>query len=528
MSSTMPSGRITLRQSTALVWRTLRSMRTALILLLMLAFASVAGSLVPQWPNSPERVLRYQVDHPLVGALYGRFGLFDVFGSWWFVLITTLLFVSLVACLFPRTRALARTLRQKPLQAREIDGFRLYEERVVPADPIRAIDGSHRVLRRRFFRVSRDGDSRTALAAEKGALREVGSLLFHWAFLLIVIGVIYGKGTGFTGRAVVIEGQTWIDAQANYDGQLRTGRFFDGHFTGIGLHLRGFEDTYRRTGQPMDFVSHVDLLDPQGNVVRQADIRVNHPASIDGLTFYQYGFGWAPVVEVRQNGVLMASEPITFVQDTAPKGVPQLAMPWHGILKLPSLQPQMGLELELWPDSRAWLQLQMTRQPVPMTQEFQPFIRFSVFRGDLTDPAPLSLDTAGMRPGARGIVGAGQTVDLRTGTALADGAAPTGLTISFPALRQYSVLQVSKDRGVPIVLLAAILVLLGLLPALYTSRRKVWVRAESNGNGTVLKVGGFALQRKTQFDEEFSKLVDAMARAADTPSVEQKERVSTP
>ena len=89
-------------------------------------------------------------------------------------------------------------------------------------------------------------------------------------------------------------------------------------------------------------------------------------------------------------------------------------------------------------------------------------------------------------------------------------------------------LQVSRDRGVPLVLLAAILVLLGLLPALYTSRRKIWVRAEPNGNGTVLKVGGFALQRKPQFDEEFSKLVDAMARAAGgDSSVEEKERVSS-
>ena len=117
---------------------------------------------------------------------------------------------------------------------------------------------------------------------------------------------------------------------------------------------------------------------------------------------------------------------------------------------------------------------------------------------------------------------------LHAAEALADGASPSGLTISFPELRQYSVLQVSRDRGVPLVLLAAILVLLGLLPALYTSRRKVWVRAEPNGNGTVLKVGGFALQRKPQFDEEFSKLVDAMARAAgDAPIVGEKERVSS-
>ncbi len=519
----MPPSRVTLRQSLALVWRTLRSMRTALILLLLLALASVAGSLVPQWPNSPERVVRYQLDHPLVGALYRRLGLFDVYGSWWFVLITTLLFVSLVACLMPRTRAMIRTLRQKPVQAREIDAFRLYEERVVPADPARAIDGSRRVLRRRFFRVARDGDGRPALAAEKGMLREVGSLMFHWAFLLLVVGVIYGKGTGFTGKAVVVEGKTWVDAQANYDGEIRTGRFFDGDFTGIGIHLLGFEDTYRRTGQPMDFVSHVELLDPEGRPAQRADVRVNHPASIDGLDIYQYGFGWAPVVEVRQDGQLIASQPITFVQDTAPAGVPQLAMPWHGVLKLTSLSPQMGITLELWPDSRAFLQLQETGQPIPMLRAFQPFMRFSVYRGTIVDPSTLSLDTIGLRAGARGIVGAGQTVDLATGRPVT-GNGTANLTISFPQLRQYSVFQVSRDRGVPLVLLAAILVLLGLLPALYTSRRKVWVRAEPNGTGTVLKVGGFALQRKTQFAEEFAKLVDAMERAASVPADEPDRR----
>ena len=180
----MPSTRVTLRQSLALVWRTLRSMRTALILLLLLALASVAGSLVPQLPNSPERVIRYQLDHPLVGALYDRARA-----------IRRLRVVVVRAGHYPALR-LARGVPPPshprvdpqpppgPVQAREIDAFRLYEERVVPADPSRAIDGSRHVLRRRLFRVARDGDGRAALAAEKGALREIGSLLFHWAFLL--------------------------------------------------------------------------------------------------------------------------------------------------------------------------------------------------------------------------------------------------------------------------------------------------------------------------------------------------------
>jgi cytochrome c biogenesis protein len=73
---------------------------------------------------------------------------------------------------------------------------------------------------------------------------------------------------------------------------------------------------------------------------------------------------------------------------------------------------------------------------------------------------------------------------------------------------------VSRDAGVPLVLGAAILILVGLLPALYTSRRKVWVRVDPAGEGSVLKVGGFALQRKGQFDEEFAKLVAALVAAA--------------
>ena len=126
--------RPTLSQSVALVWRTLRSMRTALILLLLLALAAVAGSLIPQIPANSARVALYMRQHPFWGEFYLRAGLFDVFGSWWFVLITTLLFVSLVACLVPRTRATWRAVRQKPIQARELDSFRHYEERTVADD----------------------------------------------------------------------------------------------------------------------------------------------------------------------------------------------------------------------------------------------------------------------------------------------------------------------------------------------------------------------------------------------------------
>jgi cytochrome c biogenesis protein len=488
-------------------------MRTALILLFLLAMASLVGSLIPQIPNSPERAASYQLDHPVVGTFFRHAGFFDVFGSWWFALIATLLFVSLVACLLPRSRAHLRAMRQRPVHARELDSFPRFAERRVGVPPERAAQLSQKILRRRLFRVDR---APTAVAAEKGLAREFGSLLFHWAFLLILIGAVYGKGTGFTGRAAVVEGQTWTDALANYDGQIRLGRFFSGGFTGTQLRLIDFEDTFRQSGQPMDFVSRVALSDADGTPLGTADVRVNHPAEVDGIRIFQFGYGWAPVITIRDGERTLFDGPVIFTQDRAPEGVGQLAMPWHGVVKLPSLEPQVGMQIVLWPDVRAYLQLVSGGEPIAMTEAFDPLVTVQAYRGPLTDPSLSGLETATMDEWNHILVGQGQTVTLGE-----DGAGGE-LTVSFPVLRQYSVFQVSRDQGVWIVVTGAILLLLGLLPALYTSRRKVWVRAEPDGDGAVLKIGGLALQRKAQFEEEFANLVDELVRACGEPAPERE------
>jgi len=524
MSSTA-APRSTLRTSVVLAWRTLRSMRTALILLLLLALASVAGSLLPQLPNSPERVGDYLVDHGVIGDLFWRAGLFDVFGSWWFVLITALLFTSLVACLVPRSRAAVRTIRARPLQARELDAFPQYRELRVAASATRAIDASRAVLRRRRFRVASDPDA-LAVAGEKGMLREVGSLMFHWAFVLLLLGVVVGKGTGYSGRALIVEGGAWTDARANYDGEIRAGRFFRESFTGMQIELQSFEDRYRDSGVPMDFVSTVHLTAADGTPLGTHDIRVNHPVSAEGLSLFQYGFGWAPVVDVRDAGGALRGGPVVMSQDVAPDGVSQLAVPWHGFVKLPTLRPQVAVELVLYPDSRAVIRSLTSQTPQPMVVAFEPVIAYTVWTGKLLDPSQSSLDTRFMRSTESGFLGQGQTIDLSRGCVVRGQAnvegvrsnscpdGPAGPRLSFPDLRQYSVLQVSHDAGVPIVFIAAILIVLGLLPALYTARRKVWVRAESDGDGATLRVGGFALQRKQQFEDEFSKLVAALTAAS--------------
>lgn len=507
-----------LRRSTALVWRSLRSMRTALVLLLLVGLGAVAGSLVPQVGVADARIAAMFRDHPLRARIYDQLGLFDVYGSWWFTILYGLLLVSLVACILPRTRALARNLVSKPTPARDLASMRHYAELTLPIPPDRAIEHARGVLRRKRFRVWWP-EGALSLAADKGLAREAGSLVFHWALLLLLLGVVWGKGTGFSGQAVIVEGETWTETHASYDGQIREGRFFGEDHSGVRVRVEDFQATYRMTGQPRDFVTRATLLDERGGVLERVEIRVNHPAEAEGVRFYQFGYGWAPVIRVEHEGRPIFDGPVVCQQGEAPEGVSPLQVPWRCVVKLPSLRPQMGIRFELWPDSRGLLALLETGRAMPMIVAYAPVMTWEAYEGDLRADLVQSvstLETSAMRKIGSGALGAGETVDVGR-----------GVTVSFPELRQYTVLTVARDRGMWIVLVAAILMMSGLLPALYGSRRKVWVSAEADGPGTVLKVGGSALQRASRFDEEFPRLVRDLEAALRVSPPRARERVGT-
>ena len=248
---------------------------------------------------------------------------------------------------------------------------------------------------------------------------------------------------------------------------------------------------------------------------------MNHPAKVDGIWIYQSSFGWAPVVEVTLDGEVVSSGPVVMDRDAAPEGVVEFAMPWRGVVKLPGAGDQgldRAIELELWPDSRAFAALLRAASRRRCSSSS---IRSSASRSGKAC-SPTSRDEPPRHDDARGGLerhrGRRAHRRPRRRRGLPEGGTGSGSTISFPELRQYSVFQVSRDAGVPLVLAAAILILVGLLPALYSSRRKVWVRADPDGDGAVLRVGGLAMQRKPQFEEEFARLVDALASAAGGPS----------
>src|SRR5919106_3576565 len=116
-------------------WRRLLMMRTALILLFVLAAGASVGSLIPQRPVNELRVQEWMRDHSAWVPLAERFGLFDVYGAWWFTAIYVLLLVSVVGCIVPRYRAFFRQIRSRPRTGGPLDGFPQYHANLVDAPP---------------------------------------------------------------------------------------------------------------------------------------------------------------------------------------------------------------------------------------------------------------------------------------------------------------------------------------------------------------------------------------------------------
>src|SRR4051812_6407036 len=68
-------------------WRQLTSMRTALVLLFLLALAAVPGSTFPQRALNQLKVDDYFAQHPKLAPFLDKLSMFDVFASPWFAAI---------------------------------------------------------------------------------------------------------------------------------------------------------------------------------------------------------------------------------------------------------------------------------------------------------------------------------------------------------------------------------------------------------------------------------------------------------
>ncbi len=466
-------------------WRRLTAMRTAIVLLFLLALAAVPGSLLPQRSLSASAVAQFAADHPSLAPVLDRLYLFDVFSSPWFAAVYLLLFVSLVGCVLPRALEHARALRTPPPPApRRLP--RLPDSAQLPTalPPTAALDAVEEELRVRRYRVvRRRRDGSAELSAEKGMLRETGNLVFHLALLALLLGLAGGKLWGYEGSILVTEGQRFCNAFQQYDTYSAGPMVDSGDLSPLCVGLEDFRAEYEQDLTAASFTADITHGAP-GQEGEPATIGVNDPLRVDGDRVYVTGHGYVPRFTVT------LPDGTTFTDVAAPF-LPgdQRTMGSEGALKLPDLgagaQDQLALQGFLAPTGLVQAGVLTSVDPRPLA----PQVALRAFQGYLGLDSGLpqsvySLDQSQIDRGRLALV-AEDTLSVGESMTL-----PDGTTVTFTGVGQFAAMQFSHDPGQLWVLAAAIAVLVGLLGMLLVRRERVFARATAApGGGTVLDVG---------------------------------------
>ena len=461
-------------------WRQLTSMRTALILLLLLGIAAIPGSLFPQRSQNPIQVKQYFIDNPTLAAWLDRFSLFNVYSSPWFSAIYLLLFISLIGCVLPRSIGHLKAIGAAPtITPKYLDRMEHFTEiKKVDLDLVEAR------LRKMRFRIRRDANS---ISAEKGYARESGNLLFHLSLVLILIAVGIGSLFGSKGDAIVNLGDRFINTPTSYD-ILGFGKYqAEDSLPPFSLTIKDFKAEYDpATNAPLDYTLTVLSANPAGSKENTEIIKVNKPLTFGSTKIFLQANGHSPIVIVKdKSGKVIFDGPTPFLpQDSNLSSI--------GAIKIPDMQPQIGFVSSFLPTA--------DRDPVrggfsSYPEVLDPRLLISVWKGDLglNTGVPQSvyrIDTSKMeRIGLKALV-LNESYDFGEGS------------ITFTGWKSWVNLQIINDPGKGYALLGAILAISGLLISLFTRQRRIWIK-----QGRKTQIAGLAKNGIPGLEDEIKKLV---------------------
>jgi cytochrome c biogenesis protein len=261
-------------------WRSLSRLRLSVILLSLLLVAVGMGTLFPQAPREADTTAWWNAVRDRYGFLYGplrALGVFDLFGTVWFQGLVGLLLLSTLACFLNRVRPLSRVvLRPRTrLPAERFERAALRAAMTFPSAQA-AEAALQAALRRRRYRVQvEQGKDWRYLRADHHRLPRLGTLLTHASLIVLLFGVAWSGLRGWRAPALTVgpDGTTSV-----------------GHGTGVGLRCDRFEIVHYDDGTPRDYRADVILVGRDGDELTRGTVRVNHPLSHAGASYYLQGY----------------------------------------------------------------------------------------------------------------------------------------------------------------------------------------------------------------------------------------------
>ncbi|HLR78902.1 MAG TPA: cytochrome c biogenesis protein ResB [Burkholderiaceae bacterium] len=290
-------------------------MRFAVSLLMFICVASLIGTVLQQNDTANAYLDRFG---PFWYELFDVFAIWNVYNSWWFLLIMGFLVVSTTICLIRNTPKFIRDARSFREYVRG-SSLRAFPNRVqgqANASVGQTREQVQKLLRSMGYRYKvRDDGDEFLIAAKKGGANRLGYIFTHAAIVVICIG-------GLLDSELPVRVQMWVnDKSPIVENMLisevpESGRLpmanpsFKAHLlipeggqssnalvsAGDGvlvqplpfnIRLNRFLVDYYSTGMPSSFKSEVLVTDPATGESFEQTIEVNEPLHYKGVTVYQ-------------------------------------------------------------------------------------------------------------------------------------------------------------------------------------------------------------------------------------------------
>jgi len=448
------------------VWKFFASVKLAIALLILLAAASVLGTLIPQGRTPAEYAARYG---QLAGLMTGL-QLTSLYHSGWYLVLLFFLALNTVVCTLSRFPAKWRRAFSPKVEA-ETAGLLAFKVKSrfgknVPVAEARA--KLEAVLASRHYRVkSQSVEKRLCVLAQKRKFGHFGSDAVHLGLLVVIAGGIVSGLAGFRTQLELSEGQTVQVPRAPFE-----------------IRLDRFETEYYPQGMVKAWKSTVTVLEAGAGVLTQA-ILVNKPLTYKGFSFYQtsYGSDWNnPKLEVtikKKNDPSFARTVTVSVGEKAAvddKDVSQISVKRF----VPDFVIGDGGQIET--------RSQEPNNPAAQVEGWKGAEQ--VFSGWIFAKYP---DFEQMHAGK-----------------------PTDLSFVLKSFRgsEYSVLEAARDPGVWLIWIGCLLVTAGFFLAFYWPPFEIRAVIEEGRERTEVTAGGHAAKSRESFQAEFEGLMDSVRRSS--------------
>jgi cytochrome c biogenesis protein len=266
------------------IFQTLGAIKTGVVLLILVVILSAAGTVILQRPTTDVDEMQ-RAYSPQVLRFLDAAGLTDVFHAWWFVLLLSLVSLSIIAASVQRFPNAWRYF-SRPYKSPD-EAFRkaLATQTLIPlndADEEAALNIADRVFHKAGFRPERIvRENSFSVFGERNRFSEMAVYVVHASLLLIFLGGIVDALYGWRAFVTLTLGQQASQVEPQ-KGAKRTLPF--------AILCEGAGQENYADGTPKRWWSDLAVV-KDGKVVLRKQIVVNDPLVYDGVRFYQASYG---------------------------------------------------------------------------------------------------------------------------------------------------------------------------------------------------------------------------------------------